>query len=220
MKNIKLFYTNNERTWSGLLLAAILTCAIAAAPAHAAMISFFLDKNNAGLPNDDYLQVTISTSNNGDIDFQVDVLSGAFPNPGENFGMDKFFFNYDDINLDVKMSNIVNLDPSTWSVHLDKNAGGGFGKFEIQTKGNGNSRTELLTFSITDVDNDNPWTYAIGNPDEGTEFFAAHVGDFDGQESAQFAGSTLVPIPSTVWIFGAGLIGLVGIRRKFLPNIS
>jgi hypothetical protein len=30
-----------------------------------------------------------------------------------------------------------------------------------------------------------------------------------------------VPIPSTVWIFGSALIGLVGIRRKFVcPNFS
>jgi len=37
--------------------------------------------------------------------------------------------------------------------------------------------------------------------------------NFDSEDGSE-KWLTAVPIPSTVWIFGAGLIGLVGIRRK------
>ena len=157
----------NIRTWGRSLLAPILACAIISASAHADTNSFFLDKNNAGLPVDNYLQVTISDSTSS-------------PDA-----------------IDVKTSNTRNLDPSTWTINFNKNVG-----------------------------SDTPWDYAIGNSGEGTEFFATHVGDFDANvlgesvTKAKFADPTPVPIPSTVWILGAGLIGLIVIRRKFLSNIS
>jgi hypothetical protein len=188
--------------------------------AQAASVSYFLDKSNDLPDGINYLQVTISDGAMDNIDFVVDVLTANFTSPGGNFGMDKFFFNYDN-NLTVSASNIMNVDPNTWDILEDKNAGGGFGKFEFQLKGAGN-RTSQLTFSINDVAGDTPSTYAmgadfLGNGNGSTEFFAAHVGDFDGQygvTSAQFAGSTLVPVPAAVWLFGSGLIGLVGVARR------
>ena len=184
-------------------------------PVNGAMIAFYLDQNNAGLPDNNYAKVTISDSTaiTGDIDFLVEVLTGAFPVQGSNFGMQEFYFNYDD-NFDVTESNIINLDPGTWSIEEDRNAGGGFGKFGFLMKGSGNSRVETLSFSIAGVNGDDPWTYAIGNP----EMFAAQIADFSGLQgdvdSAKFAGSTLVPIPGSVWLLTSGLIGLVLMRRK------
>lgn len=188
------------------------------APVQATSVSYFLDKNNAGLTTDSYLKVTISENVSG-IDFRVEILGAAFAplNPGDNFGMDKFYFNFDDSLISLTANNITNLSPESWKVKLDKNAGGGFGKFEFETSGNGYSRTDLLTFSIIDVVGDTPWTYAILG--DANEFFAAHVGGFNaagGVGSAKFAGSTLVPIPlpAALWFFGPGLIGLLSIARR------
>ncbi len=188
--------------------------------ANAASVSYFLDQSNA-LPNGtDYLKVTISDGAGGDIDFRVDVLTGNFPSPGSNFGMENFSFNFDN-SLTVTTGNIVNIDPSTWTITENQNAGGGFGKFEFQLNGTGNTRTELLTFTITGVTGDTLASYAMGstlNP-PATEFFAAHVADFDdgnGNTSGQFAGSTLVPVPlpAALWLFGAGLMGMASVGRR------
>jgi len=196
---------------------------LAASAVQAASVSYYLDQSNALVDGTNYLQVTISDSTTvmGDIDFSVNVLSEAFSvSAGSNFGMQSFSFNFDDT-IAVSATDIINLSPSTWMISENQNAGGGFFKFDLQLDGTGNSRTELLSFSITGVDGDMVSSYATGsslNPSS-SEFFAAHVGGFNstnGVTSAQFAGSSLVviPVPAALWLFGSGLIALAGFARS------
>jgi hypothetical protein len=198
-----------------------LPLALLGVQAHAASISFFLDQSNDLPDGVNYAQVTISdsTTSIGDIDFSVQVLSSAFAVSGANFGMQTFSFNYD-TSLSVAAGNITDIDPASWLISQDQNAGGGFGKFEFQLSGDGSSRTEVLDFSISGVTGDTINSYAIGstlNPSSG-EFFAAHIAGFDttnGVTSAQFSGSTpVVPVPAAVWLFASGLLGLVGVARR------
>ena len=50
--------------------------------------------------------------------------------------------------------------------------------------------------------------------------FAAHVADFVTSDpnvtSGFFGGGKLavVPVPAAVWLFGAGLLGLIGVARR------
>jgi hypothetical protein len=203
------------------LSAAAILAVATASPVQAASVSYYLDQSNDLPDGINYAQVTISDGAGGDIDFSVEVLTSAFSvtDPvAQNFGMQNFSFNYD-LALSVGIGNIVNIDPSSWGITQDQNAGGGFGKFEFQLSGTGNSRTELLSFSITGVAGDTVNSYAIGstlNP-SAVEYFAAHIAGFDttnGVTSAQFAGSTPVPLPAAVWLFGAGLLGLAGVARR------
>lgn len=201
--------------------AAALLAVAAASPLQAASVSYYLDQSNDLPDGINYAQVTISDGVSGDIDFSVEVIKSAFSvSPGANFGMQAFAFNYDTaLDPNIGSGNIVNIDPSTWGITQDQNAGGGFGRFEFQLSGTGSSRTELLSFSITGVTGDTVNSYAMGsslNP-PAVEFFAAHIAGFDltnGVTSAQFAGSTPVPLPAAVWLFGAGLLGLVGVARR------
>ena len=202
---------------------SVLPLVFSATQASAATISYYLDESNALLDGVNYAQVTISDSTTvmGDIDFSVEVLSSAFAVSGSNFGMQNFSFNYD-TSLTVGVSNIIDVDPTSWGITQNANAGGGFGKFEFQLSGGGGSRTELLSFSITGVTGDTIGSYAMGSglKPAAIEFFAAHIGGFDttnGVTSAQFAGSTpvpAVPVPAAVWLFGSGLIGLAGVARR------
>lgn len=203
-----------------LIKIAVLPLVVVAAQAEAATISFYLDQSNDLLDGVNYAQVTISDSTTtvGDIDFSVEIIDSAFTVSGDNFGLQNFSFNYDP-SLTIDASNIVG---SIWSVSENKNAGGGFGKFGLQLSGNGGSRTDILNFSITGVDGDSIDSYALAsilNPSS-DEFFAAHIAGFDeigGVTSAQFSGSTsVVPVPASVWLFGSGLIGLVGVARRKL----
>lgn len=201
-----------------IIKLSVLPLALAGVQANAATVSYYLDQSNDLDDGINYAQVTIS-DNGDDIDFSVQVLSSAFTvSDGSNFGMQNFSFNYD-TSLLVGVSNIVDIDPLAWAVSEGENAGGGFGKFEFNLTGDGSSRTELLTFSITGVDGDTIGSYAMGSDlkPAAVEFFAAHIAGFDTTNdvtSAQFAGSSPVPVPAAVWLFGSGLIGLVGVARK------
>ena len=202
-----------------LLTLAALPLTLVGLQANAASISYYMDQSNALPDGVNYAQVTISDGLNNNIDFSVQVLSDAFSTVyATNFGMQTFSFNYD-TKLTVSAANITDIDPSSWTISQDANAGGGFGKFEFELSGSGSSRTELLTFSISGVDGDSIHDYAVGstlNPSSG-EYFAAHIAGFDetyGVDSAQFSGSTVVPVPAAVWLFGSGLIGLAGIARR------
>lgn len=201
-----------------LTLSLLMTLAV---PAPAASVSYFLDLANELPDGRNYLQVTISDSATvaGDIDFRVALLPDAFPPAAGNFGLDRFLFNHDG-SLSVSSANISGLDPA-WRIGEARNAGGGYDRYAFQLKGKGNSRTSLLTFSISGVEGDSPASYATAarNLHHGaTEFFAAHVGGFDarayGASSTWSAGSTAVPIPAAVWMFASGLLGLMTLARR------
>jgi len=204
-----------------LTFLAALTLIGTVSQANASTISFFLNQSNDLPDGVNYAQVTISDSVTtlGDIDFSVELLASAFTVSGTNFGMQNFLFNTDPA-LSVEASNIVNISQSDWTISHNKNAGGGFGKYDLQLSGTGSSRTDLLTFSITGITGDSIYSYAMGsllNP-AADEYFATHIAGFDmvnGVTSAKFAGSTsVVPVPASVWLFVSGLFGLIAVTRR------
>ena len=204
------------------ILSRMTACSLvlAGTQVNADTISFYLDQSNALTDGVNYAQVTISDSLDtaGDIDFVIELLDPAFTVNGWNFGMQNFAFNYDDA-LTIDELNIINLSSSDWKVWQGKNSGGGFGKYDIQLSGKGNSRTEELSFTISGVDGDTIYSYAMGSllHPGADEYFATHIAGFDymdGITSAKFAGSSPVPVPASVWLFGSGLLGLAGIARR------
>jgi hypothetical protein len=208
-----------NRILKRFVCAAVFSSVILAAQAHAATISYFIDQSNDLPDGVNYAQVTISDSTDvaGDIDFTVELLTDMFVVGGNNYGMQSFLFNHDDA-LSLDVSNITGLS-QPWKISTGKNAGGGFSKFDVQLSGKGSSRTDLLTFSITGIDGDSIYSYAIGsslNP-AAEEYFSMHIAGFDefeGFTSAKFAGSLVVPVPAAAWLFGSGLIGLVAVARR------
>lgn len=204
---------------AALAATALFVAAGFATPAVAASVTYVLDLSNALPDGIDYAQVTISDSeiNEGDIDFVVELIPDSLPAPSSNFGLQSFYFNVAD-DISVSADNI-SIGTSGWSVVNDRNAGGGFGKFDLALKGKGNSRTTELSFSISGVEGDTIDSYALGsmlNPSSG-EFFAAHIAGFSSEpynaSSAKFAGSSVVPVPAAAWLFMSAL-GLLGLRRR------
>ena len=207
----------------------MLLC-VASHTASAASVSYYLDTNNVGLAQTNYLQVTISDGLVvGDIDFSVQTLP-AFDalNPGNNFGMQSFSLNFDRAALSIGAANITNLSPNAWSFSLTESNVSQYGRFDINATGNGSTRTDLLSFTISGVAGDSINSYAStysdipGNSGNPPQLFAAHVAGFDsngaasgGVTSGYFAGSSLaVPVPAAVWLFGGGLIALAGLLNR------
>jgi hypothetical protein len=209
----------NGQSIASSLAATLL---LVSGTANAASVSYFIDQSNDLPDNVNYLQVTISDGLAGNIDFSVALLAGAFPAPLPNFGVQAFFFNYDQ-SLSVDMTNIINFDPASWGISEDQNAGGGIGKFQFEVVATGSTRTSLLTFSIAGVTGDTVNSYAMGNPGAAgsDEFFAAHAANNDGpgkSKISRFASSTVafilpVPIPAAAYLFGSALLGLGWFRK-------
>ena len=133
--------------------------------------------------------------------------------------MQDFFFNVDPA-ISLQADNIVNIQQPGWKVLQDKNAGGGFGKFDLKLFGKGSSRTENLTFSITGIADDTIYSYALGSTlhPAADQFFATHIAGFamvEGVTSAKFAGSSsVVPVPASAWLFVSGVLALATLARR------
>ena len=92
-------------------------------------------------------------------------------------------------------------------VKADKDSSTGTNEFYIQYGTAGNSGQ--LKFTKSYVDGSSEWVYTHLNTVPGEEFMYAV---FSVQEPSA------VPIPASAWLLGAGVIGLLGIKRKFTFN--
>jgi len=218
-----------------LCASAGLLCA-ATNIANATSVSYFLDQSNTTPPFPDgsnYLTVTIDDNGgigaSGDnvITFTVATVAGAVTPGTGSYGIQSFGF--------ADIGGFISGDspstewilPTGWEGNVPPPANGqdGFGRFDLVVSNGGANRQDPLIFSL-DVFGDTIANYVDlsanpGNnpnpPAEGNVFFAAHLAGFadtNGVTSAWFGGSTVVPVPAAVWLFGSGLLGLVGIARR------
>ena len=207
---------NNLKTILGSILVFTL---LLASRAEAATVQYMLDQSNTLEDDIDYLLVTISDNQPGQLDFMVETRSALSDIAGSNFGIASFGFNLDSA-IDLGRDDF--LLPDKWKVQFDKGMSEA-GKFDVRLLGTGNARQDPLQFSIL----------GLGLEDI-ISGFASHVAGFEmeycdidghhhdfrkGISSAFFYGDTLVtavPVPAAFWLFGSGmlLLGRVAIRRR------
>ncbi len=244
-----MLHSTKGARWIGKALALNTLACIAlliSTQASASSISMFMNlSNNQEVYPDgtNYLEVTISDGNNGDIDFSVTTL-GALHNlvpDWNNFGISAFKFNFGSSGATI--NNI--LRPFEWVVNEDYENGEGwleFGFFDAFMSGEYLKNT--LNFSIFGVDGDTPQDYlpacAPGGQGPGEIYpidvaptncvlFVAKVMGLSTNPnfkdiwpmdpstgSVKFAGS-VVPLPAAVWLFGSGLGFLAWVRRRSQP---
>jgi len=197
----------------GFFVSALI---LAAAPARAASVSFFLDQSNQ-LSNDvNYLSVSLMDNDTGGVNILVKTLDPLNSIAGDHFGIQKFGFSLSD-GVIAEITDLSDGWKATHNKRMD-----GFGQFDIRLQGKGSARTDELSFKVSGVSLDN------FDP-----LFTAHVAGLEwcniGDErpnlcigkdcptSAYFSGSvpvTHMPIPPAAWLFGTGLIGLVAVARR------
>jgi len=220
-----------HRIASFLGVAAVLWLA-STFPAHAASVSYFLDESNRLPDGTNYLKVTIDDEGQaGAINFHIQALDPLSVLACDKFGVLKFGFNGDELGK----SNILGL-PDGWRIRHDKKMNG-FGKFENVLIGKKWNGQDPLSFSIVGIDDDSIYSYADSHDSSDGVFFSSYVGGIERNrhhrhgewndewhggdchrctKGAYFGGGQLapVPVPGAVWLFGSGLVGLLGLCRR------
>ncbi|MDH5515760.1 MAG: VPLPA-CTERM sorting domain-containing protein [Gammaproteobacteria bacterium] len=220
------------------IIAALVCMAGFADIANATIVSYDLTLTNDGTGNipdgTPYARVTIDDEGvAGFINFEVSILDSILTaNAGENFGIQSFGFNVLGAAPTPADTDISGLDPA-WTVVFGRNQSS-FGQFDVVVR-DGGTRVSPLSFSI-DLGGDSIADY-IDYSSAG-HLFAVHIsgfndlnplGEVEGCEvdaegnhtpecniltSVYVDGGTLVPVPAAVWLFGSGLLGLVGVARR------
>ena len=201
----------------GLFAGALMLVTVSS---HAASVSFFLNQSNVLPDGNNYLQITIDDEGlAGAINFKVQTIAPLTGFSGSNFGIQQFGFN----SLELGVNNISGL-PNSWKLKHDKKMNE-FGKFENVLVGKKWHRENSLMFSIIGIEDDSIYSYANNYDGENGFFYSANVAGFcpadkrkqsgDCISNAYFAGGSPVPVPAAIWLFGSGLVGLLGfVRRK------
>ena len=188
-----------------ITLSALLSL-VMLGPVQAATVDYVLDQSNTLADGTDYLAVSISDVTADQLDFRVATLPVLADMAGGNYGIQSFGFNFS------SLSTVEFLLPEGWRLQYNKNMSEA-GKFDVRIMGTGKSRLDPLEFSLRGLD----LTIEAG--------FASHVAGFmafdgyPGVSSAFFYGDRLIPppeipLPPAVWLFGSGLLGLLGAARR------
>ena len=205
------------RRFAKLSLALVASLTITM-QANAASLAVYLDEVNVDLgfsEGTNYLKVTVSDGADGNIDFTVETLDSLSNLAGSNFGIQSFSLNFGDSGATA--ANLQLNDD--WGVKDNSPNHSIFGRFDVQLNGKGNSRQDPLEFSIVGVSGDTPDDY-VTELSSRNALFAAHVAGFDSSSaggnasSAQFGGSSVVPVPASAWLMLSGLAVLWARARR------
>jgi len=158
---------------------------------------YYLESNNLSQPGS-LASVTL-TDNGSNVDITIDAISPTVNIAGFGF------------NLDGNPAAITcNSLPANYSCNVGSFVYDGSGSYTDQADpanfsvGN---RYPSISFTLVGYNEADFIANADGN------LFATHVYLDTGYTGFAFGG-TIVPVPAAVWLFGSGLLGLVGVARR------
>jgi hypothetical protein len=159
---------------------------------------YYLESNNLSQPGN--LASVSLTDNGSNVDITVTAIDPSLKVAG-------FGFNLAGNPASISCSTL----PANYSCNVGSFTYDGSGNYTDQADpANFGNSNRYSSFSFTllgynEVD-------FITNTPQGN-LFATHVYLSDGSTGFAFGG-TVVPVPAAVWLFGSGLLGLVGIARR------
>jgi len=217
-----------------ILATFIVTTLLVVCRAEASTVQYMLDQSNTLENGIDYLLVTISDDQSGQLDFLVETQAALSEISGENFGIAAFGFN---LGEGIELSGDDFLLPEKWKVQFNKGMSEA-GKYDVRLLGTGQTRQDPLQFSILGLGIEDILagfaSHVAGfelesdgfegeHHGKGHEYGEHEYGEFEGNRhitSAFFYGDRLVtsevPVPAAFWLFGSGmlLLGRIAGRRR------
>jgi len=201
---------------AGFLFVAVMIVVFLFVAGNAGAYIITLDTPNTAISGftGPYAQVDLKFTDRADAYDTMEVTVTALGNYkfGGNLG---FALNIGGL---VTGFNIFNDQTGTWSA-LNEGVSkqvDGFGKFNwIFEQSNMTSTVTVLTLIFTG-EWDNAETFF--NTNGGLLPAAAHIytsGGATGWASTDLTNVPNVPVPPSVWLLGSGLVGLIGLRRRF-----
>ncbi|MGA7800051.1 MAG: VPLPA-CTERM sorting domain-containing protein [Gammaproteobacteria bacterium] len=199
------------RTYAGILAAGFFTLAAATS---AQAETYYLNQTNLtasgysdGVP---YIKVDISKPTSSEIQFTVtpqSPISGAL----------LMGFGFNTTGTSITTSQIQ--APTGWTASgSGRDDGFGIFQFNLNADHGNNSRVSQLTFDIAGVSSAvtplNFFANSTGAAGEQNVAFVAHVANLGNGLTGYFGGPAPVPVPAALWLFGSGLVGLVGVARR------
>lgn len=163
-----------------------------------------------------YIKVDISQPTAQQIQFTVTPEQSVIPNAL----LMGFGFNTTGTSIALSQISFTSGEPG-WTV-AGSGQDDGFGNFQYNLSGTANKyRLSALTFDINltqsqvsgGVSASDFVQNSTKNTAEPAVPFVAHVANLNGN-TGYFGGPAPVPVPPAVWLFGSGLVGLVGIARR------
>lgn len=201
-----------------VLPAATLLVATFAAPTHAAFIETTLNFTNNNNWTNPGVFATVKIEDDGEIGvdageikFTVSLLNEPL---AENFLIEQFGFAGTGLDLSTATFDFSAMTP-VWAYSGGANMSV-FGTFQdsVQWSGQGSGGDEPLIFTIDiagDAISNYVTTPSTGGQPRVPSFFSIKV---SSQGPGAFIGESAVPVPAAVWLFGSGLLGLVGMARR------
>jgi hypothetical protein len=185
----------NPNTSKKAATTVILAAALFGASAVNAS-TYYLENNNLSQPGS-LASVTL-TNNGNDVDITVTAIAPSLQLAGFGFNL---------LNNPISIS--CNSLPQNYSCNV--------GTFQYNGGGNFTDQADPANFSVDNRFSEFSFTLLNHNEDDfvanaNGNLFATHVYLDDG--STGFAHGGTVPVPAALWLFGSGLLGLIGISRR------
>lgn len=209
------------------LISGVMILSVAAAGnAFAALtLNLYADDVLSGKPStNDYVQLAFTTETSNQVKL---VITSHI---SDNADIKSVYFNFDDsLGLDslksltfTKVSGDTTSSVATPFITHDEingqKADGTGGLFDILFSFNPGSNTDAFNSNDTVAymisGNGITAESFAGNINDEGYYAAAHLQNINSSGESTWVVATPTPIPAAAWLFGSGLLGLVGIRRK------
>jgi len=186
--------------------------------AQAALVYTFSDLSSDSTPASDLdatLTFTVTSEGSASLNDLLTLTLDNQTTAPNAFNINELYFNFNGSHAGFNIESDPFTTTLTHGNGTSTTAANGFGSFDIKLDGfslaSGGSAIWTIDLGLTGVTNSDFNALSLIPPGDVQTFAALKFVMGPGDDSAFGA---VVPVPAAVWLFGSGLIGLIGVARR------